>query len=688
MYNFVDTTEVSEGALLPSEALKINGEYIENLISGYRTLNVKGREALSPDVVSYTVGNSDGSKLKSRRFPERIITVKYQLIAESNEDFREAYNKLAQILNVEDAELIFNDEQDKFFKGTPCTIAEVEPGKNAVVSEFEILCVDPFKYSVVEYEATADLDENSILIDYNGTYKSYPILEADFFNEEETSDDGETENALTGNGDCGFVAFFTENEKIVQLGSPEEADGENTYAKSQTLINNTFNKSTGWNTAAKKQWAVNSGITSSSAVEQAGSIGAAIASYATATKASNTSGTLLKTTSKAEVPYVDYTVTAKATNRTANSVKVSIAITAALASSSNYFGNGFSLNASVYIGGAWRTVTLKKTTDYWRGKTGHTKNITVTISGLSASDTALTGIKFKAVRTDSVGGQTGVLGETACKDLKISTYAAATPASYYLKSINYGTGAKWHGASITRVIPADASGEIGAKNFTLSYSQKLSIGNGSKAAAELGAFQCLLVNGSGSARKIVAGVNVYKGSSGKKANLRFYVNGSVVLTTQIDVSYNNKYFCSGKSSTIKKAGETVIFNICGKAFVFRDSDISDMVVNEVTFTLTQYGTKTPLSYNGLYWAKFIKNNCDTWKDIPNKFSANDIVVADCKKGEIYLNGVLTPDLGASGNDWEDFVLTQGLNQIGFAYSEWVTADYAPTFKVRYREVFL
>ena len=178
MYNFIDVNEVSDGVVLPSEALKINGAYIEDQIAGYRTLTVSGREALSPDVVSYTTGIRDGSKLKSKRYPERIITVQYQLIAESNEAFREAYNKLAAILDVEDAELIFNDEQDKFFVGTPCTIGTVQPGTNSVVGEFEILCTDPFKYSVIEYEAEPDLSENSILVDYGGTYKAYPTLVA------------------------------------------------------------------------------------------------------------------------------------------------------------------------------------------------------------------------------------------------------------------------------------------------------------------------------------------------------------------------------------------------------------------------------------------------------------------------------------------------------------------------------
>ena len=39
MYEFVDTTESPEGsAWLPSEALQINGEYIENMIDGYLSL--------------------------------------------------------------------------------------------------------------------------------------------------------------------------------------------------------------------------------------------------------------------------------------------------------------------------------------------------------------------------------------------------------------------------------------------------------------------------------------------------------------------------------------------------------------------------------------------------------------------------------------------------------------------------
>ena len=48
LYEFKDTIDVSEGITLPSEAMQINGEYIENVIVGYRTLQVSGRESLAP----------------------------------------------------------------------------------------------------------------------------------------------------------------------------------------------------------------------------------------------------------------------------------------------------------------------------------------------------------------------------------------------------------------------------------------------------------------------------------------------------------------------------------------------------------------------------------------------------------------------------------------------------------------
>lgn len=550
MYNFIDINEKSEG-LLPSEALKINGVYIENQIEGYRTLNVSGREALSPELTTYETGVCDGSTIQSKRYPARTIIVTYQIKTETNEKFRNAYNTLASILDVTDAQLIFRDEQDKFYVGTPSAIGEVEPGTNSVVGEFEIFCADPFKYSVVVYEVDAtDNDGKQFLCNYNGTYKAYPTFEASFYSEEET--DGETETELTGNGDCGYVAFFNDREKIIQLGEPEEVDGE-TLAKSQTLVNQSFRKSTSWGTATKSLWAVNKGVTSSDAFVQTGTVGV------------------------------------------------------------------------------------------------------------------------------------------------VKSYIGATNDECYLVASNYGTGTQWHGPSITRTIPADASGHIGAKNFTLTYMQKISIGSGKNDIKQKGAFQVMLVSGSGSTRKIVAGACIFKNTDGKAGKLRFYLNGKVAYTMNLDLSYYNKYFGNNseskgittvKTSSITKSGKTVTFNLGGIKKVFSDSAIADVETTQVVFSFEQCASSTPFAWNGLYWAKFVKNNCDTWKDVPNKFSASDVALADCKNGEVYLNDMRAPEMGALGNDWEEFYLERGLNHIGISYSDWVPDECAPIFKMRYREVFL
>lgn len=688
MYNFIDVTEVSEGNLLPSEALKLNSEYIENLIPGYRTLAVSGREALSPELSTYESGVRDGSSLLNRRYPARTIVVKYQLMAETSEAFREAYNQLGKILNVENAEMIFNDEPDKFYIGTPSLIDEVDPGTNAVVGEIEFLCLDPFKYSVVEYEAEPSLDESSVLIDYNGTYKSFPVLEADFFSEKDVADDGETAGTLTGSGDCGYVAFFTEDEKIIQLGNPNEEDIEEAYAKSQTLMNQTFLSSTAWGTTAKSLWGVNNGTVLPTSIKQLGSVAMKVASYTPPPSPTTTTATILnKAKTTVSAPTFYYTIKAKTTSRNATSVKVSLTITTSLGSSGSYFGRGYGLRGSVYIGGSWHNITIKNTSSYWKGKSGHTVSMAVTVSGLSGTTSSISGIKFKVTRTDSLG-TAGTLKETSCKSLPVSTYIASVPETYYLAASSYGSASgAWHGPSITRTLPADAAGDIGAQNFTLTYKQKMSIS--SSGTGQLGAFQVQVVGTNG---EKIAGVRIYKNTSGKSGRLVLYIDGAQVYTGSLDLSYNNKYFgakeSSVQTSTISKSGSKITFSIGGVKKTFTDSGVSAAKARKVTFTFEQYSTKSALSYNGLYRAKFVKNNCETEKDIPNKFSADDVIEADCKNGDIRLNGILSPQLGALGNDWEGFYLTPGLNQIGISYSEWVPAEYAPAFKVRYREVFL
>ena len=66
MYNFVDTTERYPGQNLPSEALMFNGNYLENVIPGYRTLYVSGREILGTEITDLETGVSDGTKIPAQ----------------------------------------------------------------------------------------------------------------------------------------------------------------------------------------------------------------------------------------------------------------------------------------------------------------------------------------------------------------------------------------------------------------------------------------------------------------------------------------------------------------------------------------------------------------------------------------------------------------------------------------------
>lgn len=411
-----------------------------------------------------------------------------------------------------------------------------------------MFCADPLKYSVALYAVTVPTGANSVTFDYGGTYPSFPSLEAAFFKETEISASGQTQNVLTGNGDCGYVAFFNENQDIIQLGDPDEADSGEGAAKSQTLIDQEFLTSGAWSSTAQGLWTANN-------------------------------------------------------------------------------GRIFPLNAV----------------------------------------------------------QLGVVA------MKAGSYNAdGSVKYYYLSAANFGTqSGLWHGPSITRTIPADSGGSAGASNFLVYYKHKMCIGGSADSINQYGDFQVQLSDANGN---VIAGVRVLKWQSGTSGSVMFYINGVNVGNAGIDLSHWNPV--SGRdeadisTSWIRKTGSEIVFNLLGLRYSFIDTALTNTVATKITIAFGAFSDKPVMSYNGLFWLKFVKDNCTTWMDIPNKFSANDVVTADCKNGQITLNGISAPELGALGNDWERFSLKPGVNSIDIGYSNWVAAAYAPTFKIKYREAFL
>lgn len=225
LYSFVDTTSQQPGSLsFPAEAMSINGVYIENQISGYRTLYTKGRELLGADVDSYQVGNTPGAYFRSKKLPSRTITVGYQLLGTSNSDFRTKFNNLNKLLNFEQAKLIFYDEQDKYFIGTKASVGEVPAGRNSVIGEFTILCADPYKY--------ATTTKTAVFAAVTPT-DGLPYLQATVANSGTVA--VPIDYSITNTAENGFIGIVGTNAAM-QYGYLEEADTA-VGTMSQTIFN-------------------------------------------------------------------------------------------------------------------------------------------------------------------------------------------------------------------------------------------------------------------------------------------------------------------------------------------------------------------------------------------------------------------------------------------------------------------
>ena len=248
IYAYEDTPAVVNPtpATLPAEAVSLNGTYLENIIKGYRTLYVKGRESLGIDLNTYSVGVADGEKVKGSRYPARVLTIGFQLLCPTDEEFRLRFNQLNNILSIDEADFVFNDEADKYFTGYPVMDASVEAGRNNVTGEWKIYCAYPFKRSVAVRtlsstdEAGVVVDNNSatFTFDYKGVIPAKPVLRCEFASAKEGGDYNE-------DGDCGFVAFLNTDEDIIQLGNPDVIDVDE-LNKNGTLANSEFDTLTDW----------------------------------------------------------------------------------------------------------------------------------------------------------------------------------------------------------------------------------------------------------------------------------------------------------------------------------------------------------------------------------------------------------------------------------------------------------
>lgn len=213
MYRFVDITKQQSVVDLPSEAMQVNGVYLENEISGYRTLYTEGRETLETEISTIDNDYIDGAIEDSARDLSRAVRVHFLLVSHSPAEFREKFHRLNRLLRTRDSVFIFRDEPDKYLKGTKTDITDVEPGRLATEGCINIVCNDPYKYAIDEkvVKLTPSGASEDVEIYYEGSKEVYPVF-----------------TARMAGGPNSFLAFSNQTGAIIRFGDADSQGQDDT----------------------------------------------------------------------------------------------------------------------------------------------------------------------------------------------------------------------------------------------------------------------------------------------------------------------------------------------------------------------------------------------------------------------------------------------------------------------------
>lgn len=215
---------------MPIIKMQVDGQYLETLVSGYRTLTVEGREELDLDVINAEIDTSDGGRYLRRKIKSRVLNVRFAVEDSTPEGFAVKFKALkAELYKIKESQIIFTDEPNIYFIGTFRKITAEYIGHTVAQGVIEISCADPFKYSTTETTVTAV--NGTITATYNGTYPAHPKLIA----------------RSTGH-DCGFYGF-TKDGLTIRVGNPDEQDQEEVPSETaRKMVDTQFGSGHNWYT--------------------------------------------------------------------------------------------------------------------------------------------------------------------------------------------------------------------------------------------------------------------------------------------------------------------------------------------------------------------------------------------------------------------------------------------------------
>lgn len=245
----------------------------------------------------------------------------------------------------------------------------------------------------------------------------------------------------------------------------------------------------------------------------------------------------------------------------------------------------------------------------------------------------------------------------------------------YLYATDYGNGAQWHGPSLTKGIPADSRGHVGAKNCTLSWHHYYSTGT----INDLGVVQFLMTDKN---KKNVAAVTCFKNVSGQNfGHVHMYVNGIVLKEIDLDCGYWNRItgLDYGRSS-ISKFGSRFEFDLGGQVYTFYVPEMENIEVTEISTFIGSCAVQPPVGANIVYSMTFVSHSVKAWRDIPNRYQPGDVVFVDGEEGKIYVNGAVCTKDAILGSKY--FLAPPGEMKVQFSCSDFCSQKPEITAKIR------
>lgn len=126
-----------------------NGFLLDEVVPGFQTLNIEGRDTIAPSLSQVQVSGGIGSTVISSQLPSGLINIHYLLKGNNNKEFRSRLRTLNELLQSDiDVQVQFGDDVDWFYEGRLAGHSQPPYDSHRGAGSFEILLPKPYRYQV------------------------------------------------------------------------------------------------------------------------------------------------------------------------------------------------------------------------------------------------------------------------------------------------------------------------------------------------------------------------------------------------------------------------------------------------------------------------------------------------------------------------------------------------------------